>query len=253
MPKVSSQRNFVFVFWAAAIASAVFTGRCFAGIPHDQEEAQLKRAVPTEEDLAKLTNDKVKFIDRLLTVVEQEIVPKTDAGVHNGNKLFGGAVLKKSDLSTLVAATNTETGNPLMHGEVTTIFEFYKVPRDQRPPASECIFLTTHEPCPLCLSSITWGGFDNFFYLFTYEDSRDAFSIPHDINMHREIFMIPDAEYNHKNRYWKAWGVKKLIESCDETDRKKFEDRLANLKTKYDEMSAIYQKNKNSGAEIPLK
>ena len=65
--------------------------------------------------------------------------------------------------------------------------------------------------------------------------------------------MIPDAEYNHKNRYWNAWGLKKLIESCGEIDRKKFQDRLAKLKTKYDEMSAIYQKTKNDGAEIPLK
>ena len=97
-----------------------------------------------------------------------------------------------------------------MHGEVTTIFAFYDIPRDKRPPAKDTIFLTTHEPCPLCLSSITWGGFDNFFYLFTYEDSKDAFNIPHDIRMHQEIFKIPDAEYRHKNRYWNAWGIKRM-------------------------------------------
>ena len=207
---------------------------------------------PTDEDLAKLTDDKVKFIDRLLTVVEKEIVPKTQKGVRGGSKLFGGAVLKKSDLSTVVAATNTESGNPLMHGEVTTIFTFYDVPRDKRPPAKDTIFLTTHEPCPLCLSSITWGGFDNFFYLFTYEDSKDAFNIPHDIQMHQEIFMIPDAEYRHKNRYWNAWGIKKLIASCPEKEREAFEARVKKLKEAYDEMSAIYQKTKGKGAEIPL-
>lgn len=212
-----------------------------------------KISEPTKADLEKLTDDKVKLIDRLLTVIEKEIAPKTAKGVRSGSKLFGGAVLKKTDLSTVVAETNTEAGNPLMHGEVTTIFAFYRVPRDQRPPAKDCIFLSTHEPCPLCLSSITWGGFDNFFYLFTYEDSKEAFNIPHDIRMHKEIFMVEDAEYRHKNHYWNAWGLKKLIASCDEKQRDEFELRLKRIKKKYDEMSAIYQKNKNSGAEIPLK
>lgn len=40
------------------------------------------------------------------------------------------------------------------------------------------------------LSGITWGGWDNFFYLFTYEDTRDAFSIPHDIRILEEVFVL---------------------------------------------------------------
>lgn len=211
-----------------------------------------KQDVPTDADLMKLVKNKEAFIDRLLTVVEKEIVPLTQEGVSQGNKLFGGAVLRKSDLSTVVAVTNAETGNPLMHGEITAIFEFYGVPRDKRPPAKDCIFITTHEPCPLCLSGITWGGFDNFFYLFTYEDSKDAFNIPHDIQMHQEIFKIPDAEYRHKNRYWNAWSVQALINTCPQRERKAFEKRVKALYKTYDEMSEIYQNTKGKGAEIPL-
>lgn len=37
------------------------------------------------------------------------------------------------------------------------------------------------------LSGITWGGWDNFFFLFSYEDTRDAFSIPHDIRILEEV------------------------------------------------------------------
>ena len=130
-----------------------------------------RQDVPTADDLAVIAIEKVAFIDRLLTVIEKEIVPLTQEGVRKGNKLFGGAILRKSDLSTVVAVTNSETGNPLMHCEITAIFAFYEIPRDKRPPARDCIFICTHEPCPLCLSGITWGGFDNFFYLFSYEDS----------------------------------------------------------------------------------
>jgi len=209
--------------------------------------------VPTEGDLAKLATDKVQFIDRLLWVIEKEIVPLTQKGVRQGNKLFGGAVLAKADLSTVVAVTNTETGNPLMHGEITAINAFYAVPRDKRPPAKDCIFICTHEPCPLCLSGITWGGFDNFFYLFSYEDTKDAFNIPHDLRMQEEIFRIKDGNYAQKNHYWSSWGLRDLVASCDRKARGRFTARIEALRRIYDEMSEIYQKSKDKGAEIPLR
>lgn len=37
------------------------------------------------------------------------------------------------------------------------------------------------------LSGITWAGFPVFYYLFTYEDTRDAFSIPYDIDILKEV------------------------------------------------------------------
>ena len=39
-------------------------------------------------------------------------------GVAKGNKLFGAAILRKDDLSAVVAETNNELENPLWHGEV---------------------------------------------------------------------------------------------------------------------------------------
>jgi hypothetical protein len=71
---------------------------------------------PSEVDLARITDDKTALIDRLLEVIELEIVPLTRVGVREGNKIFGGAVLRKSDLSTVVVVTNRESVNPLNHG-----------------------------------------------------------------------------------------------------------------------------------------
>lgn len=211
---------------------------------------------PTGTDFAAIVGrDKSEFINRVLSVIENEIVPKTQQGVRNGNKLFGAAILNKSDLSTIVAVTNTETNNPLMHGEVTAIHAFYDLPQDERPPASDTIFIATHEPCPLCLSSITWGGFDNFFYLFTYEDSRDAYGIPHDIVMLDEIFRCPDGTYSEKNKFWSSWGLRDLIASTTPEQQAAFNKRVADLKKAYAEMSDIYQKAKaaGTGADVPLK
>ena len=204
---------------------------------------------PDAADLARLTGDPTLLVDRLLAVVEHEIVPLTRAGVAEGNKVFGGAVLRKSDLSTVVAVTNRETANPLNHGEIATINAFYELAPGERPAAAETIFLSTHEPCPLCLGGLTWGGWDNFFYLFSYRDTADAFSIPHDIRLNEEIWRVKDGEYDHKNRYWCAWHIGALIATTNDPDLIARADRLAET---YAELSATYQRTKGSGAEIPL-
>ena len=211
---------------------------------------------PTDADFAAIAgNDKVKALDRFLGVLEEEVVPKTMEGVRAGNKLFGAAILNKSDFTTVIAATNSETGNPLFHGEVTAIFDFYNLPDEQRPAPRDTIFIATHEPCPLCLSSITWGGWDNFFYLFTYEDSRDPYGIPHDIVMLDEIFRCPDGSYSEKNKYWSSWSLRSLVASLPAESRTGFTQRIDALKEKYAEMSDIYQKAKaeGTGADVPLK
>jgi tRNA(Arg) A34 adenosine deaminase TadA len=211
---------------------------------------------PSNADfVATIGKDKAEFIDRVLFVLENEIVPKTMEGVRAGNKLFGAAILRKSDLSTVLAATNAESDNPLLHGEVTAIFQFYNIPKEHRPSPKDTIFIATHEPCPLCLSSITWGGFDNFFYLFTYEDSRDAYGIPHDIVMLDEIFRAPDGTYSEKNKFWSSWGLRDLIATTSPEQQASFTKRIDALKQTYSKMSNIYQQAKaaGKGADVPLK
>ena len=39
-----------------------------------------------------------KFLERILNVIENEIIPETVEGVASGNKVFGGAILRKKDL-----------------------------------------------------------------------------------------------------------------------------------------------------------
>ncbi|MDH3705270.1 MAG: nucleoside deaminase [Acidimicrobiia bacterium] len=207
---------------------------------------------PTAADLAAITDDAAGFVDRLLDVVEHDIVPLTREGVARGNKLFGGAVLDKADLSVVVAVTNRETANPINHGEISTINAFYELDRADRPAAADTIFLSTHEPCPLCLGAITWGGWNNFFYVFSYEDSMDAFAIPHDIRLNEEIWRVADGEYDHKNRYWCAWSVREVARAVGEADRARLLARLDGLRGTYDELSEVYQASKGQGAEIPL-
>src|SRR3981081_1421874 len=76
--------------------------------------------------------------------MDSDILPMTKRGVAAGNKVFGAALLRKSDLSVVIAGTNNETDNPLLHGEVSTLNQFYEMP--DRPSTRDLLFLSTHEP-----------------------------------------------------------------------------------------------------------
>ncbi len=191
------------------------------------------------------------LVDRLFDVIEDDIMPKTAEGVLRGNKLFGAAILKKSDLSLVLAETNNEMENPLWHGEVHCLKRFYEMPKASRPDTKDCIFLATHEPCSLCLSAITWTGFDNFYYLFSHEDSRDSFAIPHDLKILKEVFTLDPGGYNAENAYWKSYSIRRLVRELPEPDRARLEARAAAIATRYDHISSEYQASKADN-DIPL-
>lgn len=191
------------------------------------------------------------LINRLFDVIERDIVPKTRAGVGKGNKVFGAAILRKGDLSLVVAETNNEIENPLWHGEVHTLKRFYELPKAERPQTKDCVFLSTHEPCSLCLSAITWTGFDNFHYLFSHEDSRDSFAIPHDLSILKEVFGLDPGGYRVENAYWKSYGLKRLVRELPPAARHDAETRIARIAATYDALSAAYQRSKDAG-DIPL-
>jgi tRNA(Arg) A34 adenosine deaminase TadA len=205
--------------------------------------------------------DTPALLNRLLDVIEHDLVPLSQAGVASGNKIFGAAVLRKSDWSLVVAAVNNETENPLWHGEMNAIKELYELPADRRPQPSDCLFLTTHEPCSLCLSGITWSGFDNFYYLFSYEDTRDEFGIPHDIRILREVYAVPDPDrtavpagrplYNRKNAFFESHDIVAMTGGLDRGHKEALTARIDGLTAAYRELSAAYQREKGKRG-IPL-
>lgn len=193
----------------------------------------------------------ISLIDRLLDVIENDIVPKTAQGVTQGNKLFGAAILRKADRSLVIAETNNEVENPLWHGEVHCLKRFYEMPKAERVDTGDAIFLATHEPCSLCLSAITWTGFDNFYYLFSHEDSRDSFAIPHDLKILKEVFTLDPGGYNAENAYWKSHSIRKLVRALPAAERARLEKRIGAISRRYDALSGTYQAGKADN-DIPL-
>ncbi|EXJ64306.1 hypothetical protein A1O7_00642 [Cladophialophora yegresii CBS 114405] len=197
----------------------------------------------------------------LLSTTEHAIIPLTAAQVAQGSKLFGAAILDRSTLGTVLAETNNERESPLLHGEINCIQQFFRLPKDTRPDTKDCIFFATHEPCSLCLSGITWSGFNEFYYMFTYEDSRDLFAIPYDIDILKSVYQVAtpgesEADlaakplYNRRNKFFTARSLAELIDEVDdEATKAKLKGELRRVKQMYDGLSATYQEGKQSGAE----
>ncbi|KAF3039763.1 hypothetical protein E8E12_007819 [Didymella heteroderae] len=206
-----------------------------------------------------------KLVSTLLSTIEHRIVPLTSKGVSSGSKVFGAAILSNTDLTPLTIATNHESLSPLLHGEINCIQQFFTVDfpdSTTRPnPRDHCIFLATHEPCSLCLSGIAWSGFKEVYYLFTFKDSRDLFSIPYDIDILEQVFRVRAAGegeealksrplYNRVNRFFKAKALADVIAGIsDPTEKEELTKKLNETKALYNGLSQTYQSGKQGGAE----
>ena len=192
-----------------------------------------------------------KALETILNVFLKEVLPLTEKGVAKGSKIFGAAIIKKDDLSVVIAETNNEIENPLWHGEMHALKKFYELDANTRPNEKDCLFLSSHEPCSMCLSAITFSGFDNFYYLFPYTVTNNEFNIPHDLNILKEVFKINNGEYNKKNSYWKSQNINLLIDNLTSSKKENILNQLEKINKKYQTLSKQYQENKD-GNSIPL-
>jgi len=185
----------------------------------------------------------------LLDIFIDTLIPETEIAVQKGNKIFGAFIIKKSDLSIVITGTNNEITNPLYHGEISTLFNFFKI-KNLNP--KDYYFITSHEPCSLCLSAITWSGFDNFYYFFEYNDTKSSFHIPHDLNILQEVFNIQGGEYNKVNGYWKSFSIIDQIKENEDSNKHNLIKKIDKIKQLYADLSTQYQNAKISN-NIPLK
>ena len=191
---------------------------------------------------------KIEF-NKVLDIFISDLIPQTRMAVKKGNKIFGAFIINKSDLSLVITGTNNEITNPLYHGEISALFNFFE---SEKLNPKDYYFISSHEPCSLCLSAITWSGFDNFYYFFPYADTKSSFNIPHDLNILKEVFHINEGEYKKNNKYWKSFSIIEEIKKFEDPKNPCFTEKIDKIKLLYEELSATYQNTKISN-NIPLK
>ena len=184
---------------------------------------------------------------RFLDVIEYDIMPLTERAVDIGSRVFGAAVLRRDDLSLVLAETNHAAFSPLWHAEVYTIKMFYEL--QKHPAAEDCIFLSTHQPCCMCTSALAWSGFKDIFYLFGYESTEKDFAMPHDLKMSREIFGCSEPTRN--NSYFTMHSLTETAKSTPElTPELLPEGRIGRLSSLYNLLACRVAEKESSSIPV---
>lgn len=94
----------------------------------------------------------------------------------------------------------------------------------------------------MCLASITWGGFDNIYIFWSYEDSEKFFDEPYSRRINEAVWGAQDGNYHHENRFWKAKFVVRMVEALEESEVKtKLQAQVARIKATYAELWKTYK------------
>ena len=84
---------------------------------------------------------------------------------------FGAVILKDNEMIASSHNTVIKTNDPTAHAEVNAIRIASK--KLNRFDLSDCILLTSSEPCPMCLSAIMWAGIKKVYYGCDIHDAKE--------------------------------------------------------------------------------
>jgi len=88
--------------------------------------------------------------------------------LKEGNKGFGAVIIKNDKILGQSHDTEITENDPTAHAEINVIKSVSRVlGRDLQ----NCILLSTHEPCPMCMTAIIWAKISELVYSVSIEDS----------------------------------------------------------------------------------
>jgi tRNA(Arg) A34 adenosine deaminase TadA len=98
--------------------------------------------------------------------------------LKEGNKGFGAIIIKNNKNIAQSHDTEITENDPTAHAEINVI---KKASKSLGRELQNCILMSTHEPCPMCMTAIIWSKISELVYSVSIEDSlkqgRNMFDI----------------------------------------------------------------------------
>lgn len=122
------------------------------------------------------------------------MIPLTKMHVELGGHIFNAVITTRPAINyfkedeqlfnILSVGTNRRYVNPLFHGEVDAINNYYdhfmkdEVDANCYPVTKDVIMIASHQPCLMCTFSLSWiQNLTNVYYVFNYDDTAKMFDM----------------------------------------------------------------------------
>lgn len=95
-------------------------------------------------------------------------INEAETSLCEGNNGFGAVIVKDGKLIASSHDKEDTEGDPTSHAEINVIRE---ASRKLGKKLSECMLISTHEPCPMCASAIVWSGIEDIAYGYSIQEA----------------------------------------------------------------------------------
>ncbi|XES76134.1 MAG: nucleoside deaminase [Candidatus Bathyarchaeia archaeon] len=98
----------------------------------------------------------------------KQAVEEAKASLREGNKGFGAVIAKNGQVVSSAHDTECTENDATAHAELLAI---QKASRKVGKNLSDCILVSTHEPCPMCATAVIWSGIAEIAYGFSTKEA----------------------------------------------------------------------------------
>ena len=95
-------------------------------------------------------------------------IEEAKLSLKEGNKGFGVVIVKSDKILVRSHDTEVTDNDPTAHAEINSIKKAVQIIGKE---LENCILISTHEPCPMCMTAIVWSKISELVYGVSIEDS----------------------------------------------------------------------------------
>jgi tRNA(Arg) A34 adenosine deaminase TadA len=95
-------------------------------------------------------------------------IEEAKKSLQEGNSGFGAVIIRDNLLISRAHDTDKISKDPTAHAEINAIRQASK---QVNGDFSDCMIVSTHEPCPMCSAAIVWTGIKQVAFGYSIHDS----------------------------------------------------------------------------------